>query len=136
MIVGGGRLRGFPRSPESTMPRSADPSRRELWLDRLRRYSQCDLTVAQFCRHECVSVPSFYQWRKKLADATESSQGIADKFVPVRVTGSAPSVTPILRLPGGAFIELPGTLGREQLAELVGACMDATKADTNSEAVQ
>ena len=117
------------------MPRSADPSRRELWLARMRRYSQCELTVAQFCRHERVSVPSFYQWKKKLADATESSQAVADKFVPVRVTGPAPSVTPILRLPGGAFIELPGTLGREQLAELVAACLDATKAYTNSEAM-
>ena len=118
------------------MPRSADPSRRELWLARMRRYSQCDLTVAQFCRHERVSVPSFYQWRKKLADATESSQTAAAKFVPVRVIGPVPSATPILRLPGGAFIELPGALGREQLAELVAACVDATKADTDREAAR
>jgi hypothetical protein len=121
---------------ESTLPRSADPARRELWLARIERHSQCDLTVAQFCRHERVSVPSFYQWKKKLADATESSQGVAAKFVPVRVTGPGSPARPILRLPGGAFIELPGTLGREQLAELVAACVDATKADTNSEAAQ
>jgi hypothetical protein len=118
------------------MPRSADPARRELWLARLQRYSQCDLTVAQFCRRERVSVPSFYHWKKKLSDASESSRGVAAKFVPVRVTGPLPPVLPILRLPGGAFIELPGTLRREQLAELVAACMEATKADADSEAAQ
>jgi hypothetical protein len=118
------------------MPLSADPSRRELWLARMQRYSQCDLTVAQFCRRERVSGPSFYQWKKKLADASESSQDVAAKFVPVRVTGPVPPVLPILRLPGGAFIELPGTLRREQLAELVAACMEATKADADSEAAQ
>ena len=28
--------------------------------------SHCGQTVAEFCRAECVSQPSFYQWKKKL----------------------------------------------------------------------
>lgn len=66
------------------MPRSADPSRRKLWLARMQRHSQCDLTDAQFCRREGVSVPSFYHWKKKLAVAAQSSQQATAKFIPVR----------------------------------------------------
>jgi transposase len=118
------------------MPRSADPSRRKLWLARMQRHSQCDLTVAQFCRREGVSVPSFYHWKKKLAVAAQSSQQATAKFIPVRVTDPAPRVAATLRLPGGAFIELPSTLGHEQLAGLVAACVDATKPGTDSESVR
>jgi len=29
------------------------------WQDRLRRFEECDLTVARFCAHERVTVPPF-----------------------------------------------------------------------------
>jgi hypothetical protein len=41
--------------------------RAAVWGERLRRYERAGQTVAEFCRHEGVSVPSFYQWRKQLA---------------------------------------------------------------------
>ncbi|MCA9147198.1 MAG: transposase [Planctomycetaceae bacterium] len=114
------------------MPRSASQATRELWSTRLKRYCRSDLTVAEFCRREGVSVPSFYQWRKKLAGRQRRRQDSPGQFVPLQVTGLTATATPLLRLPGGAVIELPATLGREQLATLFSACLDAT----NSEASQ
>ena len=40
--------------------------KRAVWGDRLRRFQRSRLTVAGFCDQEGVSVPSFYQWRRRL----------------------------------------------------------------------
>jgi len=50
------------------MPRKKSKSDRiNCWLDRLNRFSQSDQTVAEFCAAECVSVPSFYHWKRRLS---------------------------------------------------------------------
>lgn len=50
------------------MKRGSDPAKVQLWHKRFARFSNCGQTVARFCRDEGVSVPSFYLWKKKLAD--------------------------------------------------------------------
>jgi hypothetical protein len=64
------------------------------------------LSVSEFCRREQVSVPSYYQWRRKLADAT-SEVGARPQpatFIPVQVASSADlQVT----FPNGARLTLP-----------------------------
>ena len=44
----------------------------QVWTDRLRRFTTAGLTVVQFCQQEQVSVPSFYQWRKRLTPRIET----------------------------------------------------------------
>ena len=41
------------------------------WLDRLNRFSQSDQTVANFCTSEDISVPSFYQWKRRLRPSVD-----------------------------------------------------------------
>ena len=48
------------------MSRVSDPVKVEQWSERLSRFGESGQTVAEFCRAECVSQPSFYQWKKKL----------------------------------------------------------------------
>jgi len=48
------------------MKRAPSPVKVRQWTERLARFEQSGQTVAQFCRQEGVSQPSFYQWRKKL----------------------------------------------------------------------
>ena len=58
------------------MVRDSNPVKVEEWTGRLLRFQESDVTVAQFCRDEGVSQPSFYQWKSKLRDQrlpTESS---------------------------------------------------------------
>ena len=112
------------------MSRSSDPTRREVWHARMERYRRSNLTVVEFCRRERVSTPSFYQWRKKLG-ADDFAGGrqlrVAEpKFVPVVLTEALAGAVPTLRLPGGASIELPASLAKRQLTELLAACVAAT----------
>jgi hypothetical protein len=114
------------------MPRTRNRPARELWIARVKRHRQSNLTVAEFCRQQGVSAPSFYQWKKKLAGLQFPLESNAlAKFVPLQVTGLATHTVPTLRLPGGTVLELPSTLGREQLTDLIGACIDATTAATS-----
>ena len=48
------------------MPRSANTAKVEEWTNRLERFAGSNLTAAKFCEAEGVSLPSFYQWKRKL----------------------------------------------------------------------
>lgn len=93
------------------MSRGAHVRKRSEWLDRLRRFSRSNLSVSEFCRREKVSVPSYYQWRRKLAEASSGvdADGQPATFIPVQVASSAEvQVT----FPNGARLTLP-TLDHE-----------------------
>ena len=46
--------------------RVSDPVKVQQWSERLSRFGDSGQTVAEFCRAERVSQPSFYQWKKTL----------------------------------------------------------------------
>jgi hypothetical protein len=83
-----------------------DVRKRSEWLARLRRFNRSKLSVIQFCRREEVSVPSYYQWRRKLADAiSELDAGEQPAtFIPVQVASSAEVQ---VSFPNGARLTLP-----------------------------
>ncbi len=98
------------------------------WANRLERSLESDHTVAEFCRVEGVSVPSFYYWKKKLqADPTLAVCDSREKKTVVSSSGRASSgfrpvvMTPssvvqsvcqatIIRLGSGVEIELGSDL--------------------------
>jgi len=43
----------------------------QLWLDRLRRPAASQLTVADFCRLDQISVASFYRWKLRLSPSVD-----------------------------------------------------------------
>jgi hypothetical protein len=49
------------------MRRAVDDAKRRLWRERLGRFARSGQTVAAFCSAEDVSVPTFYQWKRRLA---------------------------------------------------------------------
>lgn len=65
----------------------------KLWQERLRRFDRSQMTVAQFCRSESVSQPSFYQWRKKLRqasiDAKPKRTDSTAQFMPLHLTAES-----------------------------------------------
>jgi hypothetical protein len=88
------------------MSRSARVLKRSEWLDRLRRFDRSNLSVSEFCRRERVSLPSYYQWRRKLAAVASEvdAGGQPATFIPVQVAGRAElGVT----FPNGARLTLP-----------------------------
>lgn len=74
----------------------------ELWRSRMQRFRASGLSVTRFCAQERISQPSFYQWRKRLADVALGSS--PPTFIPVRVT-HATSIE--IHLPSGARICVP-----------------------------
>lgn len=88
------------------------------WRSRMARYRRSAVTVAEFCRREGVSAPSFYAWRRRLDAAAQptsrrQSGGAApggakasDLFVPVQVV--SPPVAEI-EFPNGVRVRVPAT---------------------------
>ena len=73
------------------------------WRRRMMRFHEGRQTVAEFCRTEGVSAPSFYQWRKRLVQRGRVAEE-ASGFRPVRLVGSAGVA---VHLPGGTRLEVP-----------------------------
>lgn len=75
-----------------------------VWRERLRRFRASGMTVARFCEVEGVSQPSFYQWRKRLAD--DSGRTARPVFQQVVVTPTVGSPALRVRLASGTEIEV------------------------------
>lgn len=85
------------------MAGSLDSRKALEWRRRLERFQGAHQSIAGFCRKEGVSAPSFYQWRKRLAQQSRSTEE-APGFRPVRLVSSA-SVA--VELPGGTQLSVP-----------------------------
>ncbi len=88
------------------------------WTRRLERFHDSGLNAKQFCAREGVSLPSFYQWKKKLARhalrRSDSAPSLkpSPAFKPVEfatATSREPRCSTI-RLDGGVVIELGDNL--------------------------
>ena len=96
---------------------------RKRWTDRLSRFDESGLTVAQFCKQERCSPASFYQWRRKLRD-NESAQATGPTFVPVKIRDvteplMSRQATVSLDLPGGVRLKIevpadPAQFGQQE----------------------
>ena len=101
------------------MSRRADGRKVSEWRGRFERYRRSGLSVTRFCAAEQVSVPSFYQWRKKLAARQTPASVHPASFVPasfaaVQVGGGASVAAWV---PGGTRLEIPlGDVRALQLA--------------------
>jgi transposase-like protein len=98
------------------------------WGERLGRYERAGQTVAEFCRQEGVSVPSFYQWRKRLAQPSSRSAARLPAFQQVLLSGGVVAV----ELPSGVRMELPAEhvqLVRAVVAELLEAELGRRRGD-------
>ena len=100
-------------APTDVVPCSGSrAAARQLWVERLARFSTSGLRPAEFCASEGVSLPSFYSWKRRLAapgpSAANESSGpdLGPRLLPVRLPTSAAVE---LVLPGGAVLRLaPG----------------------------
>ena len=101
-------------------PSRRDPAAtRQKWVERIQRFRNSQLTVAQFCLAEGVSIPAFYQWRRTLA--AESATELTDRptVVPVRVTRPASAVEVVL--PSGAVLRFSADCDPQHVAALLRA---------------
>lgn len=82
--------------------------RRRMWVDRLERFSQANQTVASFCQSEGVSTPSFYSWKRRLAnenDLPTKRPLPRPRFTELALTGTS-TIRATATLSNGIRIEL------------------------------
>jgi hypothetical protein len=97
----------------------------QVWADRLDRFDQAEITVAQFCRNEDVSPASYYYWRRKFRGTTKTDHPPLrenrsaqprltarklEGFLPVTLAAvPSPATVMAIDLPGGIRIrfEIP-----------------------------
>jgi hypothetical protein len=97
-----------------------DSQRHVVWRERLLRFRDAGLSIAEFCRREQVSEPSFYLWRKRLQGSHAnrlsaprgSRQGVPrndsrGSFVELALPLSPPAGRVEIELPSGAIVRLP-----------------------------
>lgn len=92
---------------------------RQKWVERIERFRAADLTVAQFCLGEGVSVPAFYQWRRTLAAESATEPSDRPTVVPVRIARPAPGVEVVL--PSGAVFRFSADCDPQHVAALLRA---------------
>jgi hypothetical protein len=102
------------------VPRTSDPELNALWRNRVRRQADSGLTIAQFCARECLSLASFYAWKRRLRliDVADHRPALPARsaFLPVtvRVVENAPNEPlPIeADLPNGIHLRIPTSNAR------------------------
>jgi len=107
----------------------------EVWRERLERQSHGKYSVAEFCRREGVSQPSFYHWRKRLGGLRRRQRGTPKarpaskpQFLPVEVPSSLLTTGVRIELPGGAVVRLPQDVSVEIVTAAVqAACVTNSK---------
>ena len=115
------------------MSRLTQPAGIQLWLDRLNRQAASRLTVAEFCQREAVSVPSFYQWKRRLSPRVGSASVRHRSRQPQQSLGN-PAVAQQPRFtelvlsasPAAVSVSLPGgiTISLGSQAEMAAVIVD------------
>ena len=104
------------------MESSKRSSRAEFWQDVLRQFVDSKLSVIDFCSQKGLSVPSFYQWKRKLLPPAKTPPVSA--MVPVRIIPSSPTPAPQpiqIMTPSGFTIRVDSSMHSTQLAQLIAA---------------
>lgn len=70
----------------------------QLWSERFRQFEKSSMTVAQFCQSVGCSIPTFYQWRRKLLVQTPSASSARSSTVRSRPAESFLEVCTVPRL--------------------------------------
>jgi len=98
--------------PEPLPCRRSRAGARQLWAERLARFSGSGLRPAEFCAAEGVSLPSFYSWKRRLnaEGRSQAAEQTADaqpgpRLLPVRLPAAAAAVE--LVLPSGVVLRVP-----------------------------
>ena len=113
------------------MESSKRSSRTEFWQDVLQQFVDSKLSVIDFCSQKGVSVPSFYQWKRKLLPVEKSPPVSA--MVPVRIIPSNPKRSPQpiqIITPSGFAIRVDPSMPSTQLTQLIAAIEAASRGES------
>jgi transposase-like protein len=105
------------------------------WRGVLERQAESGLSVADFCRQESVSAPSFYFWRRRLQEqAANGNQQVgraatvvsSRQLLPVHIESAAPAAPVRILLPQGVSLETSASIDEGRLSALLRAVREAS----------
>ena len=99
------------------------PERERFWREAVAGHKKSGLSVRAFCVDRGLSEPSFYAWRRELAQRGRAAKSLAATFVPVQVV--ADSMVEVV-LPGGVVVRVPPATDATAVARLVAALGSAS----------
>ena len=99
-----------------------DSSREGFWRAALARWAKSGLSIRAFCREEKLREPSFYSWRRTVAERdAKRDASAAPAFVPVvlsdRRTAFSAEIT--IELRGGRKLQISDSISADRLAAIV-----------------
>lgn len=107
-----------------------------VWRGRIAEQRRSGLSIAEFCRLQGCSAPSFYVWRKRLRSGRSGAVGASGAvdarggrptpalFVPLTL-GPADCQGVRIELPGGAVVSLPADASAELVTTAIQAVLSA-----------
>lgn len=115
------------------MGRAAGAALVSQWRTRIGRWRRSGLSVAEFCRQEQVSQPSFFSWRKRLSPQLVNTNRRSRRtsvrrdrrpgFVQLPAARWPGSEEIRIALPGGAIVTLPLPAAAELVTTAIRAAM-------------
>lgn len=110
-----------------------EAGKEKFWRQMLRDFAASRQSVRAFCSERDLSEPSFYAWRRMLAERDAAGSKArptakpAPMFLPIRLAGAAGRMEIVL--PGGTRIRLRPPVDRSALIEVVAALRAAAGAE-------
>ena len=106
-------------------PPAGCQARREWWRRQIRRQTECNLTVAEFCRRLGVSTVTFYAWKRRFREVPPAvplgPERPSDRPMPESNGASPPAFLPVSILDASATGQLEIELANSCIVRLKGA---------------
>lgn len=119
------------------MGRTASIALAAKWRERIGRWRRSRLSIAEFCRREPVSQPSFFAWRKRLASQAAArgrgrpraaeDAGREARFIELPPPRWSLTAGVRITLPGGAVVTLPEQASTELVAAAIRAATEEAR---------
>ena len=108
------------------MASSVRSAKAEYWQGIVDQFQQSGQTVQAFCTEKGLSVPSFYQWRRRLrdGDAATASGIVPVKLLPAASNDLAESIQIVT--PNGFVVRVSSSLPTETLARFLRTVTSST----------
>lgn len=109
------------------MARGRSSEKEQFWRDTLHHWQRSGLSVSEFCRRHRLSPPSFYAWRRILAQRDRPFTTLLDKplppFVPVHITAASnlpsPNSSVLEVVVAGRVVRVPSGFDAATLRDLL-----------------
>jgi hypothetical protein len=106
------------------MVKKSRAANRKHWEKLMAKFDSSNMSVTAFCKRQKVSAPTFYNWRRKLADQGGTMVIEEDEYdedlLDETEDAESSEATACMELPGGVLMRVPIDRVGQVVSQLVG----------------